>query len=163
MKKTPIWLLLFAHFVNKKIDVTYLLFWICFSFEYTFHVIFMFLYFSLLVETKPRLTKETAFVLGMFNFLRFFVWFICSLLILLFFFSLISKANKKNRLWVVRLMFTVCKNSVMNLILMQLYPLFLTIRLIFHVIWMTRTQILTKLTKLVSCPTLTLLMYIFIW
>ena len=61
----------------------------------------MFLYFSLLVETKPRLTKETAFVLGMFNFLRFlFDLFVVCLFCLfcLFFFVNIQGEQKKSAL-----------------------------------------------------------------
>ena len=57
----------------------------------------MFLYFSLLVETKPRLTKETAFVLGMFYFLRFLfdLFVVCFAYFAYFFFVNIQRRTKK--------------------------------------------------------------------
>ena len=87
---------LIAQYFNKKSMLYICCFLTCFSFGFTFHVLFMFLYFSLLVETKPRLTKETAFVLGMFYFLRFlFDLFVVCFAYFAYFFSLISKGEQK--------------------------------------------------------------------
>ena len=88
---------LIAQYFNKKSMLYICCFLTCFSFGFTFHVLFMFLYFSLLVETKPRLTKETAFVLGMFYFLRFLfdLFVVCFAYFAYFFFVNIQRRTKK--------------------------------------------------------------------